>query len=460
MKSHKGVTLWFTGLSGSGKTTVALEIEKKLKKMDINVQRLDGDIVREYLTRDLGFSKEDRDENIRRNSYVAFLLTRNGIITLCSFISPYRKAREEARILIKDFIEIYVNAPLSVCEKRDIKGLYEKARAGVVPAFTGISDIYEPPVNPEIELKTDRETVEESAVKVINYLRYKGYISSGYADLHLHTTASDGTLTPTEVVQNAQDYGFGTIAITDHDSICGIEEAVKAGNSLGIEVIPGIELSALEGKKEIHILGYFIDPTSTSLHEILSKLINARKNRARKMIGKLNDLGIDISIARVREIAGGPFFGRPHIAIAMQEKGYIKEISDAFTTDFIGRGGRAYVERFKLTPPQAIELIQKAKGIPVLAHPGYLSDRTSLNDEDIVRYTAMGIEGVEVYYSKHTLHQIEYYKKIALNYNLQVTGGSDCHGQKELLIGSVNLPYEYVEELKKCISLKNHLKRG
>lgn len=179
MSEQKGITVWFTGLSGAGKTTVAKEIEKKLKKRDIYVQRLDGDIVREHLTQELGFTKEDRDKNIRRNTFVAGLLSKNDIITLCSFISPYRKTRGYARKEIEKrggFIEVYVNAPLEVCEKRDIKGLYQKARQGEIENFTGISDPYEEPENPDIELRTDKETVEESAKKIIDYLEKSGYI--------------------------------------------------------------------------------------------------------------------------------------------------------------------------------------------------------------------------------------------------------------------------------------------
>jgi len=449
MQRQRGVTLWFTGLSGSGKTTVALEIERELKKKGLKVQRLDGDILREGFNRDLGFSKADRDENIRRSGFIASLLTSNGIITLCCFISPYQKAREDARRLIGDFIEIFVNAPLSVCESRDVKGHYAKARSGIIPEFTGISDHYEPPQTPDIELSTDKETIEESATKVINYLESRGYISGGDADLHLHTTASDGIFSPREVVQKAKNLGLSTIAITDHDSIEGLDEAIKAGQEKKVEVIPGIELSALEGEREVHILGYFIDPTNWRLAETLSKIIETRQNRAREMIEKLNSFGVDISIDRVKEISGNSFIGRPHIAKAMIEKGYIEEISEAFTKDFIGRGGRAYVERFELSPRQAIELIYEAKGISVLAHPGYLNDRSSLTDEDISGYATMGVQGLEVYYSNHTLRQIEVYKKIAEKYNLKITGGSDCHGQKELLMGSVRLPYQYVEALRR-----------
>jgi len=178
MPEQKGVTLWFTGLSGSGKTTIAIEVERKLKQKGCRVQRLDGDIIRQHLTSDLGFSKEDRDENIRRVSFVAKLLTDQDVITLCCFISPYRQAREEARALIGDFVEIYVNASLEVCEKRDVKGLYEKARAGEIKEFTGISDPYEAPEQPEIELKTDRLPVEDCTRQVIDYLQKHRYINS------------------------------------------------------------------------------------------------------------------------------------------------------------------------------------------------------------------------------------------------------------------------------------------
>lgn len=441
MEKHRGVTLWFTGLSGSGKTTVAEELERNLNHYGILVERLDGDLMREYLTRDLGFTQKDRDENIRRCSYVASLLTRNGIVTLCCFISPYRKARDEARKLIGDFVEVYVNAPLTVCEKRDTKGLYAEARAGRLSSFTGISDPYEPPLNPDIELRTDQETVDESVIKVLDYLEQNGYIYRGYADLHLHTTASDGALAPSQVVKNAKDLGFRCIAITDHDSTEGIDEALHAGKQLGIEVIPGIELSTIDGKREIHILGYFIDQTNQRLQTVLAEMISTRQNRSKQMVEKLKLMGVDISLVRVKEISGGPFIGRPHIARAMLEKGYIKDIKEAFSKEYIGRGGKAYVERYEIRPQEAIALIQEASGVAVLAHPGYLSDGTSLNEEDIAHYVSNGVKGLEVYYSRHTLQQVYCYKNIAHKYNLIITGGSDCHGGEDLIMGCVRLPY-------------------
>ncbi len=173
---QRGVTVWFTGLSGAGKTTISKALERELKKRGYRVERLDGDIIRQNLTKGLGFSKEDRDENIRRIGFVAQLLTRNGVIVLVAAISPYRHVREEVRQRIGDFIEVYVNAPLEVCEKRDVKGLYKKARAGIIKQFTGIDDPYEPPINPEVECRTDQETVEESVMKVFRKIAELGYI--------------------------------------------------------------------------------------------------------------------------------------------------------------------------------------------------------------------------------------------------------------------------------------------
>ena len=171
-----GVTLWFTGLSGAGKTTVSRAVEKQLRSQGYSLEILDGDIVRQNLTKGLGFSKADRDENIRRIGFVAHLLTRNGVIVLVSAISPYREIRNEVKQRIGNFIEVYVNAPLEVCEQRDVKGLYKRARAGEIKNFTGIDDPYEPPENPEVECRTDKETIEESVAKVLQVLEASGYL--------------------------------------------------------------------------------------------------------------------------------------------------------------------------------------------------------------------------------------------------------------------------------------------
>lgn len=173
---RRGVTVWFTGLSGAGKTTISKAVAEELRSQGYLVELLDGDIVRQNLTKGLGFSKEDRDENIRRIGFVAHLLTRNGVIVLVSAISPYREIRQEVKAKIGDFIEVFVNAPLEICEQRDVKGLYKKARSGEIKHFTGIDDPYEIPTNPDVECHTDIETEAESIAKVWQKLKASGYL--------------------------------------------------------------------------------------------------------------------------------------------------------------------------------------------------------------------------------------------------------------------------------------------
>ncbi|MFC4077978.1 adenylyl-sulfate kinase [Salinithrix halophila] len=174
--NKQGITLWLTGLSGAGKTTIALQLEQKLKKLGLPVENLDGDQVRTHLTRGLGFSRKDRFTNIERVAYVAELLTRHGVIVLASLISPYREMRDYCRQLIPSFAEIYVKCPVEECIRRDVKGLYAKALKGEIPRFTGITDPYEEPLNPELTLNTAEESPEESAERVIDFLRKRGLL--------------------------------------------------------------------------------------------------------------------------------------------------------------------------------------------------------------------------------------------------------------------------------------------
>ena len=176
MSEQRGFTAWFTGLPCSGKTTVADRVAEMLMERGLKVERLDGDIVRKGLTSDLGFSKEDRDENIKRVTFVAKLLTRNGVAVLATFVSPYRERRLKSREEIGEFVEVYVRCPVEACMERDVKGMYKKALAGEITGFTGVDDPYEEPENPELVLDTDRETEEESAMKVVRKLEELGYI--------------------------------------------------------------------------------------------------------------------------------------------------------------------------------------------------------------------------------------------------------------------------------------------
>jgi adenylylsulfate kinase len=177
MNKHQGFTVWFTGLPCCGKTTIADQVATFLKNKNYTVERLDGDIIRQGLTNDLGFSKKDRDENIRRVTFVAKMLTRNNVIVLATFVSPFREQRRNARKEIERFVEVYVRCPVEICMKRDVKGMYQKAREGKIKHFTGVDDPYEEPEHPELTVDTDKETVEDSVNKVLNTLTDLEYIT-------------------------------------------------------------------------------------------------------------------------------------------------------------------------------------------------------------------------------------------------------------------------------------------
>jgi hypothetical protein len=274
-----------------------------------------------------------------------------------------------------------------------------------------------------------------------------------YADLHVHTTASDGAFRPCDVVAKAKDAGLSCIAVTDHDSVSGVAEAVKRGKEIGVDVIPGIELSALDesNSREMHILGHFISIEDEALRKWLDEFISSRKERAVKMVAKLNALGYGIEIGRVREIAGGEFIGRPHIARALLERGCISDTKQAFTSDLIGKKGKAYVERKKISPREAITLIRCCGGTACLAHPGFLPDGTSLREEMILSLTKMGMQAIEVFYPMHSRGQEEACLAMARRYGLVPTGGSDFHGGNifpEISIGCRGMREEDVIALR------------
>jgi 3',5'-nucleoside bisphosphate phosphatase len=281
-------------------------------------------------------------------------------------------------------------------------------------------------------------------------------VSTGaVADLHLHSTASDGSDAPAAVVRRAKEAGFGTIAIADHDTMDGVGEALTAGEQLGIEVIPAVEYSTLDGDREIHMLGYGLDHDDPTLRSQLARLRDGRLNRAQHMVENLNALGYPVRWERVRELAGDDNVGRPHIAKAMVEAGIINEVKDAFTEQFISSRGRAYVERVKVTPEEAISQIRAAGGVPILAHPGrFRADDDTIEDDVIERYISAGLGGIEVFYSRHTPVMQLHYATLAERRGLLQTGGSDDHGAfgEQALLGRVRLPYEYVERLKAAIT--------
>lgn len=265
------------------------------------------------------------------------------------------------------------------------------------------------------------------------------------ADLHIHSTASDGTLTPAQIVRQANETGLSAISLTDHDTVDGVQPAIQAALKTDLEVIPGIELNTDLGDVEIHILGYYLEIRSKQLQNVLNELRHAREDRAQTMIKKLSAMGIFLSFDRLQEIAGFGTIGRPHIAQAMMEAGYVSSIREAFD-NYLRFGKPAYVPRHKLDPFRAIEIVQNAAGIPVLAHPGLMN-----KDELIPEFVEKGILGIEVYYPQHTPDMIEKYCLVCEKYGLIKTGGTDCHGpgMDYPPLGTVTVTDETVAHLKR-----------
>lgn len=266
------------------------------------------------------------------------------------------------------------------------------------------------------------------------------------ADLHLHTTASDGRLSPKELVSLAAKVGLDIIAITDHDTIDGVEPALAAAKPFSsITVVPGVEINTDVPNGEVHILGYFINYTDRRLATNLQKLRDSRLGRAQKIIDKLGNLGMKIEWQRVCELAQGGSICRPHIAQALFEKGYVGSEKEAFDK-YIGHNGPAYVERYKLLPVEAVKLIIDAQGLPVLAHPADISDLKEL----VPRLKESGLVGIEIYYRDYRPDVIAELLNIADQYTLVPTGGTDYHAfgdDSEVMIGSALAPSQSVEQL-------------
>lgn len=265
------------------------------------------------------------------------------------------------------------------------------------------------------------------------------------ADLHLHTTASDGRLTPAEIVERALAMGLSVIAITDHDCVNGVQAALDAAADSQITVIPGVEIDTDTATREAHILGYFVDHRDPGLLRILDELRASRLDRGRRMVSRLVEMGLPLEWDRVEQLASGGTVGRPHVAQAMLERGYVSTLKDAFTR-YIGRGGPAYVRRKKLTPEEALTAIIEAGGLPFLAHPGDMDDL-----EPYVReLKGAGMVGLEVYYSTYTPERIARLKALADKYGLLTSGGSDYHGLDNTIgseMGRTDIPPESLEHL-------------
>ncbi|MBM3249279.1 MAG: PHP domain-containing protein [Candidatus Omnitrophica bacterium] len=267
-----------------------------------------------------------------------------------------------------------------------------------------------------------------------------------YADLHLHTSFSDGTYSPEQLVSASVKAGLSAIAVVDHDTVDGIEPVIKAASGEGLEVLAGIELSAEYQEQEVHILGYLIDYRNRELLSRLGDLKIKRRERIYKIVERLKRIGIVLNPETIFAIAGGGSVGRLHVARAMVREGIINSVYEAFHK-YIGDKCPGYVLGFKFSAEEAIGLIRDIGAVPVLAHPYSLN-----NDELVIRFIDYGIMGLEVYYPEHTQSMINVYLSLVKKYNLLVTGGSDCHGEAKpaVRIGSMKIPYELVEKLKEA----------
>jgi predicted metal-dependent phosphoesterase TrpH len=272
-----------------------------------------------------------------------------------------------------------------------------------------------------------------------------------FADLQLHSSASDGSDAPSEVVRRAARKGFAAIALTDHDTLEGVPEAAMEAAARGIELIHACELSTLDdNERQIDMLAYGIDIDDVEFQATLNTIRSGRLGRAYLMVQRLNEFGHAVSWDRVQAIAGGENIGRPHVARAMVEAGVVPTIKDAFTEEFILDGGRCYVQRVKISPAEAIGQIHSAGGVAVAAHPG----RTGLTDEEIAALVSWGLDGIEVFYPRHSKAETIRFTDLAGRHDLLVTGGSDDHGDinEGRLMGRVRLPWVYVERLREAIA--------
>ncbi|MFA6216351.1 MAG: PHP domain-containing protein [Candidatus Omnitrophota bacterium] len=267
-----------------------------------------------------------------------------------------------------------------------------------------------------------------------------------FADLHLHTVFSDGTFSPEELIRQTEKAGLSAIAVVDHDTVEGIPLIIENALKYGIEVLPGIELTAQYERLEVHILGYLFDCQNQALLLQLESLRKIRVERIYKIIEKLHGIGVRLDPQAVFALSGNGTVGRLHVARALVKEKLVSCVEMAFKK-YIGDRSPAYVSGFKLSPEEAVSLIKGAGGIPVLAHP-----YTITHDDTLLKIIACGIMGLEVHYPEHSQAMVNFYLQLAHKYQLLVTGGSDCHGNAKaaVRIGSMKIPYELVEKLKQA----------
>lgn len=282
---------------------------------------------------------------------------------------------------------------------------------------------------------------------------------AGYVDLHCHSTASDGTLPPAEVVRLAQQSGLSGLALTDHDTIGGVEEAAAEARRIGLDFLTGIEISCeYPPPGTMHILGYGVDPMSATLHDLTRRLLEGRDNRNPRIIQKLNELGVSVTMAEVEQEAkmtaadSKKPIGRPHIAAVLLRKGYVSSIKQAFDK-YLAQGGIAYFDKERLTMREAMDLVRQSGGMPVLAHPIQLRTQNDAQlDRAVKDLVDLGLVGLEVIHSDHDALWVEKCNRLAERYHLLKTGGSDFHGtnKKDIALGSANgrrIPREFLDRL-------------
>ncbi|MFN3638984.1 MAG: PHP domain-containing protein [Chloroherpetonaceae bacterium] len=266
-----------------------------------------------------------------------------------------------------------------------------------------------------------------------------------FVDMHMHTTCSDGALSPKELVKKAKQVGLAAISITDHDNLAAIQEAKSLAEELDVELITGVEVSTAHEERDVHILGYFIKTEDSPLSDYLAHCRKQRLERTERMVERLNKQGVKIRVEHVLEKASGGSVGRPHIAAVLQEKGYVQNYNEAFLK-YIGTNCPAYEKSIETKPAEVISLINEAGGLSFLAHPGRQVP------DDTVRYLIdSGLDGLEIVHPSHDAHHQEYYRAIANEYFLLMSGGSDYHGSKpqdEENFGKMHIDYNWLQKMK------------